>query len=92
MSEKKGNTVKLKYDFNESQCCEITSGTNRVRITGREFRSWNGERYLQGNTYEGPLYYYGTNEIVENPITHGLLFKNGKDPREDKRPRSYTYF
>ena len=92
MSEKKGNLVKLKYDFNESLCCEVKSGDNWAQVTAREFRSWNGKKRLQFEDYEGPLYYYGTNEIVGTPSVQGLIFKNGKDPREDKRPKSFTAF
>ena len=48
MSEKKGNTVKLVYDFNESRCCEIYSeGLKRFgRVTPREFRSFGGKRRI----------------------------------------------
>ena len=87
MAEKKGDLIKLKYDFNESLSCEIQSGDNRVRITAREFRSWNGERYLQGNVYEGPIYYYATNEMVKKPHKWGIIFKHDVDPRQAKQPR-----
>jgi len=38
-----------------------TSGWTKV--TAYIFRSWSGERRLDGEIYEGPVYYVGTNEV-----------------------------
>lgn len=47
MSEKKGMTGKLKYDFNTSGVCEIQTADGRwFRVTAREFRSFDGPRRL----------------------------------------------
>jgi hypothetical protein len=89
MTEKRGNLIKLKYDFNESLCCEVFNNGGWARVTEREFRSWNGERRVQGNPYFGPIYYYSTNEIAENPTKPGLIFKTEADPRQKFQPRSY---
>lgn len=31
------------------------------------FRSWQGERRLNGEDYSGPVFYYLTNKIVKQP-------------------------
>ena len=87
MAEKTGDLIKLKYDFNDSLSCEIQSGDSWVRVTAREFRSWNGERRLQGNSYNSNIYYYATNEIVKKPHKLGMLFKHDVDPRQANQPR-----
>jgi len=48
MSEKKGNTVKLHYDFPTQRCCEVfLPNLDRWhRVTAREFRSWCGKRRI----------------------------------------------
>jgi len=48
MSEKKGNTVKLHYDFPSQRCCEVFVPTLDCwhRVTAREFRSWVGKRRI----------------------------------------------
>lgn len=57
MSEKKGNTVKLEYDFDTARNLEVylPSLSNWVRVTSREFRSFNGKRRIQGKKYDGNL-------------------------------------
>ena len=43
MSEKKGNLIKLTYDFNSGLCCEVSfDGKQWARVTARGFRSFNG--------------------------------------------------
>ena len=54
MSEKTGNTVKLKYDFPSYLCCEVYVPNLGWwhRITPKEFRSWCGQRrmlHLEGS-------------------------------------------
>lgn len=70
--EKTGNTEKLIYPFNESKLLEVFLPKSQRwhRVTCVDFRSWDGERKIQGKDYEGPLYAYGTNREVE--------FKNTK--------------
>ena len=67
MSEKKGNTEKLKNDFNDSKLLEVylPKLDNWYRVTCRDFRSFDGKRRVQGKNYEGPLYAYGTNRLVK---------------------------
>jgi hypothetical protein len=89
MSEKKGNLIKLIYDFKDTNC-EVQIKGNWYRTTAREFRSWNGKRRIDGESYDGALYYYGTNQKVQEELSgEGVAFINSKDPREDKRPRGF---
>lgn len=65
--EKKGHTVKLQYDFNPSANLEIFKPNlnNWFRVTAKEFRSFNGDRRVNGVKYNGPLYSYNTNNKVD---------------------------
>lgn len=81
MGEKRGFTGKLLYDFDVSALLEVqTEKGSWVRLTARDFRSWDGPRritinYMDESTktsvlgepqpYYGPLYIYGTNTQVE---------------------------
>jgi hypothetical protein len=96
MSEKKGNLIKLHYDFNEAFSCEIylDSIDKWVRLTPREFRSYVGKRRIlnvslkepEYQDYEGPVYYFGTNKICHDlPNKKGLLYYNNIDPRDQFR-------
>lgn len=47
MSEKRGMTGKMQYDFDTAGVCEIMSADGRwFRVTSREFRSYDGPRKL----------------------------------------------
>lgn len=102
MAEKRGNLVKLVYDFNTVKCCEVSfDGEKWARVTAREFRSWNGKRRILNteNTnelfyeeYVGPIYYYGTNRIAKKFKEIGLAFIDNTDPRDSKRPRNQAGF
>ena len=48
MAEKKGQTVKLKYDFPTQRCCEVyvPNLEGWYRVTCKEFRSWVGKRRI----------------------------------------------
>jgi hypothetical protein len=99
MSEKKGHTVKLKFPFPEHRCCEVyVTGLERYhRVTPNEFRSWVGKRRILNvdtpdhsfyEDYEGPVFLYGTNKIVNvKDYKEGVVFVDGKDPREGKKRR-----
>ena len=94
MAEKKGNTVKLVYDFNEARCCEIYSeGLKRYgRVTPREFRSFGGKRRILNvddrdnvfyEDYNGPVYYMMTNKKVPtSELQPKVMFLGEKDPRQ----------
>ena len=100
MAEKKGATEKLKYPFNDAGCLEVQL-PNGVwyRITPREFRSYTYPRRISymnegkhtTELYEGPVYLYGTNIIVnpEEIEKQGLIFPNEVDPRKIKEKRAF---
>lgn len=52
MGEKRGNLVKLVYDFDTVKVCEIgvtkEEGITWYRVTAKRFRSWDGPRRLTG--------------------------------------------
>ena len=86
MSEKRGQTEKLVYDFNSAACLEVQLPNEKwYRITPREFRSYTYPRRIlvdgEYQTYEGPVYLYGTNIRIKNPDKKGLLYPNDIDPR-----------
>ena len=102
MAEKRGDLIKLTYDFNSALCCEVSfDGEKWARVTAREFRSFNGKRRILNvdnpskayyEEYLGPIYYYGTNRIAKKPEKMGTAFINGVDPRDAKRPRNQAGF
>lgn len=80
MAEKRGETVKIEYDFNTAGALEIFMNGSWRRVTANDFRSFNGRRRISepeyvelGNVdvpiitydYFGPVYQYRTNTIVE---------------------------
>jgi hypothetical protein len=47
MSEKRGGLEKLRYDFNTAKAVFIKNKDGKfIRITERDFRSYNGERFI----------------------------------------------
>lgn len=46
MGEKRGNTVKLKYDFPTEGVLEVSIKGNWYRTTAKEFRSFDGPRRI----------------------------------------------
>lgn len=68
MSEKKGNTVKLQYDFDTARNLEVfmPNLNGWYRVTAGEFRSFNGDRRIQGEKFNGALYAFGTNKKVNS--------------------------
>ena len=87
MSEKKGNTEKLKNDFNDSKLLEVylPKLDNWYRVTCRDFRSFDGKRRVQGENYEGPLYAYGTNRLVKFNNTSTIM---GSEVLNERNKRS----
>ena len=100
MAEKRGATVKLEYPFDDAGCLEIQM-PNGVwyRVTPREFRSFTYPRRISHDVkgkylteiYEGPVYLYGTNILInpEKVDKQGLLFPNDIDPRKIKDLRPF---
>ena len=91
MSEKRGETEKLTFDFNTAGVLEILFNKVWTRVTAREFRSFDGPRRISepvecilGNvnielkTYEywGPVFMFGTNK--EMTFTNSGSLYTGK--------------
>jgi len=74
MSEKRGNTGKLIYDFNTAANLEVQVGEVWYRVTARDFRSFNGSRRIDEIKYDGPLYMFATNTLVKETNKYGLMF------------------
>ena len=88
MSEKRGNTGKLLYDFDVSSNLEVQVGEMWCRVTARDFRSFNGARRVSDIPYEGPLYMFATNTKVKEPTKQGLMFVDDVDPNSLYNKRS----
>ena len=96
MAEKKGYTVTLEYPFNTAACLEVQlSNGGWYRVTCREFRSHTyprrisqlkGKEYIT-EIYEGPIYLYGTNIMINPDETDkkGILYPNDVDPSSSKK-------
>ena len=95
MREKTGNTGKLKYDFDDSKSCEINYKKDKwVRVSPREFRSFGGLRRILNiedpsnpfyESYNGPVYYFMTNKLVEGKTENVFYYLGGIDPRDQHR-------
>ena len=88
MSEKRGNTGKLIYDFNVADNLEVQVGDMWYRVGARDFRSFNGARRVSEVPYYGPLYMFATNTKVTEPTKQGLMFIDDIDPNSLCNKRS----
>ena len=43
---------------------EIKVNSSWVKVTEWIFRSWGGQRRIDGNEYHGPVYYLGEDEVA----------------------------
>jgi TPR repeat protein len=103
MSEKKGNTVQLKYDFNtvkETQI-QLKKEGKWYRVTCRAFRSWDGPRrivyYENGEPkpqkYTGPLYYYESNKRAKKQNKFKTVYLHEIDkPVFQPRPHERDWY
>jgi hypothetical protein len=89
MAEKRGNTGKLLYDFNQANNLEVEMDGVWYRVTPKDFRSFNGPRRVQDILYDGPIYLYGTNKIAETLDKIGLVHVDNIDPRIKLNKRHY---
>ena len=67
--------IKLVYYFNVASFLEVQNSSNGdwVQVTCNWFRSYAGNRRINGETYEGPMLYEGTNFLYDGPLTGKLL-------------------
>ena len=98
MAEKKGNTVKLIYDFPTQLCTEVHSGIGWNRVTCGYFRSFNGSRRIMKfdkqnesyyEEYNGPVFLYETNIILKDMNKKGYVYPYDTPPKAHPRPHEY---
>lgn len=85
--EKKGNTIKLRNEFDESQNLEIflPNLNGWYRVISKEFRSFYGKRRINGKIYNGPVYNYRTNNIVKDVENYNMGTIIGYNFKSKKR-------
>ena len=95
MSEKRGQTETLRYDFNTVKCSEVKLQNDKwYRVTCKEFRSFNGPRRLTTwinnepvhEEYDGPIYYWNTNIKVKEPKGFGTQYTHDVERQVLLRP------
>lgn len=83
MAEKKGNTVKLHYDFDTTKSTEIQIDDKWYRVTCKDFRSFNGPRRImlfdkQNQPYyqehKGNVYLFETNIPLRDFSVKGIVY------------------
>jgi hypothetical protein len=71
---KRGETGELHYYFDASSNCEVGLKGEWYRTTPRQFRSWDGPRRLNGEDYDGPLFYFKTNMVTDYRGTEETVY------------------
>lgn len=86
MSEKTGNTEKMRYDFQTASNLEVflPIKADWYRVTSRQFRSWTGKRRINEVEYDGPVYLFGMNKRVNKSTSVKNIFA-GYEYKESKR-------
>ena len=57
------------YDFPTEKCLEISyDKIDWYRVTCDTFRAFKGPRRIQGQLYDGKVYYKGTNYVFEGRV------------------------
>jgi len=83
MGEKRGQTVKLVFDFPTQLCVEVFEHNQWLRVTANRFRSFNGKRRILKfdkenkpyyEEYNGPVYLYETNKILKGEAKPGYVY------------------
>jgi len=63
------------------------------QVTCASFRSYAGNRRINGELYEGPILYHGTNFLYEGPLTGKLVsLEDGEDIRNLRKVRKNSRF
>jgi hypothetical protein len=92
--------LKLIYEFDTSKCLEIefqpglwarvTCNTFRSHYGNRRITTWDKNRNPIYTPFEGSLYYFETNTIVEDPTDEGTQYIHGK--RIESKPRKHENY
>ena len=81
---------KLVYDFNTASCLEVEYAQNKwARVTSNEFRSYRGNRRINGLPYEGLTFYLGSNYICED-FTPNNTIANISELNDEALTQKYT--
>ena len=95
MGEKKGQTVKLIFDFQTQLSTEVFNHGEWGRVTPNRFRSFNGKRRIlkfdQENKpyyeeYLGPVYLYETNQILKGKAKTDYVYPEDFNHKITLRP------
>ena len=63
------------------------------QVTCASFRSYAGNRRINGELYEGPILYHSTNFLYEGPLTGKLVsLEDGEDVRNLRKVRKNSRF
>jgi len=98
MTEKKGSTVKLFYDFPTQLSTEVFNGKEWNRTTCRYFRSFNGPRRIMKfdkknqpfyEDYKGPVFLFETNIRLKDMSKKGYVYPHDTPPKAQPRPYEY---
>jgi hypothetical protein len=90
MGEKKGNTVKLFYDFPTQLSTEVFEHGAWNRVTCKHFRSFNGQRRIMKfdkqnkpyyEEYNGPVFLYETNIKLKDMTKKGYVYPHDVMPK-----------
>jgi len=87
--------IKLVYHFNTAAHLEVQNDSNGdwVQTTCNWFRSYAGNRRINGETYEGPIFYEGTNYLYEGNLTGKIIVNDDIiDPKLLRKVRKTTRF
>jgi hypothetical protein len=85
----------LVYYFNTADHLEVENHSNGdwVRVTCFTFRSYAGNRRINGEMYEGPILYSSTNLLYEGPLTGYIVsLEEGEDISHLKKVRKNSRF
>lgn len=100
MGEKKGQTIKLIFDFPTQLCVEVFENNQWRRVTANRFRSFNGQRRILRfdkenkpyyEEYKGSVYLYETNKILKDNTKTGYVYPEDFNHKIVLRPSETHY-
>jgi hypothetical protein len=100
MGEKKGQTVKLIFDFPTQLSTEVFEFNQWLRVTANRFRSFNGQRRILKfdkenkpyyEEYKGPVYLYETNKVLKDNAKIGYVYPEDFNHEIILRPNETHY-
>ena len=77
----------LVYYFNVAAFLEVENASNGdwVQVTCATFRSYAGNRRINGEEYLGPILYNGTNFLYEGPLNGKIITIQDEDTKQLKK-------